>query len=97
MYTVTLSHARNPDVAGGYWSEPIESGKRRLLDVATLGDAAVACRAYIVRNGLGGGNWTGGKVTQKGKFVAKVSFNGRLWDSLDWQTQQEILPQEGPI
>jgi len=59
--------------------------------VNTLREASELCRAYIEGEGLGGGNWTGGKVTNAdGGFVAKVSFNGRLWDSMDWQTQKEI-------
>lgn len=77
MYKLTLSHAKNPDIAGGYWDEPIDG--RAKVDVATMQEAAQVCRAYIDRNGLGAGNWTGGKLYQGKKQVARVSYNGRVW------------------
>jgi len=77
---VKLSHAPNPDVRGGYWEEPLDRGRAVRINVATLADAADACRAYIARNGLGAGNWTGGKITDGKKVVGYVSYNGRVWD-----------------
>ena len=83
---VTLSHARNPDIDGGYWNEPVDSGKKQRVTVADLADASKVCRTFIERNDLGGGNWTGGEITKDGKVVAHVSYNGRVWDgrSKDW-------------
>jgi hypothetical protein len=80
MFTVTMKHASNPDIAGGYWNgKPTEGPAMRKVE--TFREAAAECRAYIERNGLGGGNWTGGQVfADKKTQVARVSFNGRVWD-----------------
>jgi hypothetical protein len=77
LFKVVLSHASNPDVAGGYYSGKPAEGKKT-VEVATLQDAATTCREYIDRHDLGAGNWTGGKVTQNGKHVADVYYNGRV-------------------
>jgi len=75
---VILSHGYNPDIEGGYWgarpdrdaiSEPVK----------TLAEASKACRRYIEEHGLGGGNWTGGKIYCGRKLVARVSYNGKVW------------------
>jgi hypothetical protein len=79
MLTVTLSHASNPDIDGGYWSEPIDAKKKQIIPVLSFGDASEKCREFIVRNDLGGGNWIGGKVFDGKKHVANISFNGRVW------------------
>ena len=76
--TVQLSHAGNPDCCG-YHSEPIDSGKKHLVEVADYAQASRVCRAYIDRNELGGGNWTGGAIRLGRKTVARVSYNGRVW------------------
>jgi hypothetical protein len=78
MYQVTLSHAKNPDINNGYWDEPPAEGCIK-VSVPTMQDAAKICRAYIERNNIGGGNWTGGKVYKGKKQVALVSYNGRIW------------------
>jgi hypothetical protein len=76
--TVELAHARNPDIRGGYWAEVPPKGKR-LVPVADFAEASRVCQAFINQYGLGGGNWTGGKIRQGGKVVARVSYNGRVW------------------
>lgn len=78
MYQVILSHAKNPDIAGGYWTEAPTEGRVKVA-ATTMQDAAKLCRAYIERNNLGSGNWTGGKVYEGKKQVARVSYNGRVW------------------
>lgn len=78
MYQVTLSHEKNPDIAGGYWHEAPREGSATAA-AATLQEAATLCRAYIERNNLGGGNWTGGKVYEGKTQVANISYNGRVW------------------
>ena len=75
---MVLSHASNPGIDGGYWSGKPTEG-RKVVEVVSLEEAAAVCTAYIDRHDLGGGNWTGGKVTQGGKHVADISFNGRIW------------------
>lgn len=92
MYYVNLSHAKNPDITnGGYWEQPKDAGKSKSVKCATLQEAAQECRAYIERNGLGSGNWTGGAVffgSNRGRIpgteqVATISYNGRIWDMTD--------------
>ena len=86
---VTLAHVKNPDIDGGYWSTPVEGGRKQTVKVANLAEASKVCRSYIERNNLGGGNWTGGRVTSdKGEFVAKISFNGRAWDTDGYSPNQ---------
>jgi hypothetical protein len=80
MYKVQLSHAPNPDIAGGYWTE--KRPAKLTASVKTLQDAASTCRAYIEHNELGGGNWTGGQVFMGKEQVARISYNGRIWDMI---------------
>ena len=81
--TVKLSHRSNPDIAGGYWNEPEESGKTQNVPVGSFAEASKVCSAFIRRNQLGGGNWTGGNIYEGRKKIARVSFNGRVWDNDD--------------
>ena len=78
---VTLSHRRNPDIVGGYWQLPVDPGRDRKVACSSLADASRICREYIERNSLGGGNWTGGKITDtSGKgTLGRVSYNGRIF------------------
>ena len=32
---------------------------------------------------LGGGNWNGGQICEEGRPLARVSYNGRVWDMGD--------------
>lgn len=76
---VKLSHSPNPDIRGGYWTDPIDSGRQTWVEVSGFPEASKVCRDYIEKNGLGGGNWTGGQVKDSGAHVARVSYNGRVW------------------
>lgn len=79
--TVELAHGRNPDIqGGGYWTLPLDSGKAHLVAVKDYSEASKVCMNFIERNGLGGGNWSGGKIRKDGKMIAHVSFNGRVWE-----------------
>jgi len=79
-FTVALRHGKNPDIPGGYWTPPVESGKTQRVSVASLEDASAAVRDYITRNGLGAGNFYPANVTDAhGTKVATISFNGRVW------------------
>jgi hypothetical protein len=77
--TVTLSHAPNPDVRDGYWDTPRDRGDLEAVNVESLEEARQTCLAYIKRNKLGGGNWTGGRVYRDAERYAYVSYNGRVW------------------
>lgn len=74
------SYEANVDVPGRWI--PVDSlagARRKTLDFIRAWD-------------LGGGNWTGGEVASDGKIVARISYNGRIWDTT---TGQEIPLAEG--
>jgi len=48
--------------------------------VASLREAALVCSRYRDEHNLGGRDWSGGDVKLGGKLVARVSYNGRVWD-----------------
>lgn len=75
-FTVTLSCAGNPDMRQAHnLGVPILQ-----VVVNSLDDARDECRKYIGENDLGGGNWTGGQITdEQGNPIAEVSYNGRIW------------------
>lgn len=76
------SHEASVDVPG------------RWVPVASLVDAPRIALDFIRAWDLGGGNWTGGEVASDGKVVARVSYNGRVWDAV---TDKEILLAKGDI
>lgn len=80
MLTLELSHVENPDITdGGYWSEQYRP-EPVMVAVASLEDAAALSQQYIGRYDLGGGNWTGGRVTtDDGRCVARIAYNGRIF------------------
>lgn len=78
-----LEHAKNPDIdGGGYWQDPV-SPKLTRVPVASLKEASEKLRAWVTLNGLGGGNITKrcGLVMAHSTKVARVSYNGRVWDA----------------
>jgi hypothetical protein len=97
-YTVTVAHHANPDVRGGYWTPPLDDGTEHKRKAETLRECIAICRAYIERNGLGGGNWGGGIVRRDGEAYAYVSYNGRAWDKpigADMRYTHELDPDTG--
>ena len=76
---VLLSSVGNPDKrqdpnAPLYGCEP-----ERTVEVKSFEWASAQCISFIHHNDLGGGNWSGGLITDKGKEIAYVSYNGRVW------------------
>ena len=52
----------------------------RKVEVESLREASMECRKFIDENELGGGNWYGGQVfDDDDKWIADVSYNGRVW------------------
>ena len=50
-----------------------------LVNVDSLEDASEACRAYIIDNSLGAGNWSGGDVyDEAGEKIAHICYNGKI-------------------
>lgn len=84
-YTVHLRSCGNPDHRQyGPISNP------ETVQTDTIAEAVQACRRYIEEWDLGGGNWPKTIIKYKGKRVAEVSYNGRLWD-----TNGLEIPQPG--
>jgi hypothetical protein len=46
----------------------------------SLQDASSKCRAYIAEHDLGSGNWAGGNVMLNNVPVARISYNGGIWN-----------------
>lgn len=90
-YTVKLAHVKNPDIEGGYWSPPAESGRIRFASAEDFQEASQACLDYIAKNELGSGNWAGGEVTRGPELVARVSYNGKVWPPEPWHSGQKPL------
>ncbi len=61
------------------------------VEVESLEMASVAVTNYIVENEVTGRDWTGGRVfNDHHRVVARVSYNGRVWD----KEGKEIPPKE---
>lgn len=79
-----IDHDQNPYI-------PLPGTTTYTASVKSLEEAVAGCLQYIEFNELGGGNWTGGKVTDKhGKQVAYISYNGRVWDSNKMSNEIEV-------
>lgn len=75
---VKLAACGNPD--HGQSPDPLPGVPSEVKEVGSFAEASAACRAYIEKYNLGGGNWAGGMVTEDdGGPIAKVSYNGRVW------------------
>jgi len=73
-----LKSCGNPD----YYQDPDRPISDTMkVNVDTLKMASDICREYILEYDLGGGNWIGGQVTEDNKQIAKISYNGRIWDN----------------
>lgn len=79
-FTVHLASCGNPDF-GQIPNKPLHGCEpNHYKNVESLEDAARAVKDFITKNDLGAGNWAGGVVRDKnGKTVARVSYNGRVW------------------
>ena len=85
MLKVKLSSCGNSDFPE---QRNIESlSPKKTVNVHDLKQASKVCRDYIEEYDLGGGNWIGGQVFDGEKQIARISYNGRIWDLDD----KEIL------
>jgi len=89
MLKVKLEAKPNHDYTGCDYRGSLNI-KARFITVATLKEASEICSAFIEKNELGGGNWTGGQVFENGKEIARVSYNGRIWEPLPFPQSKEI-------
>jgi hypothetical protein len=63
------------------------------VEVKSLKEASVLCGRFIDKYNLGSSNWMGGLVVDGNfKFIAQVSYNGRVWDNTleNWSISKEI-------
>lgn len=79
MYKLTLSSRGNPDF-GQDSTRSLPGVADLTIEVVDFAEASQECRSFIERNGLGGGNWSGGSIVDaEGKLVGQVSYNGKVW------------------
>ena len=76
VVTVCLEAMGNPDF-GQDPNRPVAAHK--MVTVEGIDHASRVCREYIESNLIGAGNWTGGQMYLNGKFIGKISYNGRFW------------------
>lgn len=80
MLTVELKSIGNPDFGENPHRPMPGCESDTAVPCVSFEDASRICREWIERNGLGGGNWTGGTVRDEaGEAVASISYNGRIW------------------
>lgn len=77
-YLIELKSCGNPD--HGQDPDKIVSPSR-LIDFDIIEEARKIQGDYITEYNLGGGNYCGGNITHKGKIIARMSYNGRVWGS----------------
>jgi len=85
-YSVFLRAVPNFDFGPQTHQATVDVPGRWIL-VDSLTDARQKALDFIRAWDLGGGNWNGGEIAHNGKVFARVSYNGRIWDS---STEQEI-------
>lgn len=89
-FYVRLSAYPNPE-RGQFGSMRIRS---QWVRVESFAEASEACRAFIREHTLGSGNWSGGTVRSgsvRGRIVAVVSYNGRVWRPEPWTPESRPL------
>lgn len=60
--------------------------------VEDLETASDLCKNFIKEFSLGSSNWIGGRVIDEhSNFIARISYNGRIWDNEDWKKAKEII------
>ena len=60
-------------------------------EVGSLKEASLLTRKFIDTFKLSSSNWIGGKVCDENfNPIARISYNGRVWDNEDWKIAKEI-------
>lgn len=96
---ITLHHVKNVDLTNGqgngtgYWDYPVDPARTTKV-VSSLREASDALMAWVRRNRLGGGNLARdcGLVRDGKKVLARVSYNGRVWEPGEGSTKEIVLP-----
>jgi hypothetical protein len=92
-YVVLCSSVGNPDFRQHPYF-PISPPEQFVCQ--TLQQCSQACRNYITKHNLGGGNWVGGQILHPDRGqIASVSYNGRIWK--DNGKKKKVLFSGGEI
>ena len=77
-----LSSVGNPDHNQNPNKSMFGCEPNKEITVSSFKEASEKSRAFINKNGLGAGNWSGGDVIDEetGNIIARVSYNGRVWN-----------------
>ena len=83
---VQLASDANPDYITNFRGLIEQLGKMTInplyVPCECLEQASAICQHFIDINGLGGGNFTGGRVVdEQFNFVARISYNGCAWST----------------
>lgn len=93
---VFLGSSENPSsIAQASRNVKLEEANKNIeavfYEVADLKEASEVCQKYIRYFNLGSGNFSGGRVIDDNdNFVARISYNGRVWDSNEFGKAKEI-------
>ena len=90
-YSLFLRAVPNLDFAPETHQATVDVPGRWIL-VDSIADARMKALDFIRAWDLGGGNWSGGEIARDGKVFARVSYNGRIWDTA---TEREIALSDG--
>ena len=89
---VLLASCGNPDYRQDTDKELFGCERNKWVTVKTFKEASQQCIDFIERNDLGGGNWNGGIIVEGSKIVARVSYNGRVWEGNEFSSKaKEII------
>ena len=95
MMTVQLSSVGNPDFQQDPTRELYGCEASHHVQVRSFREASKVCRAFITRNNLGGGNWDGGKIFKDGEPIARVAYNGRVFEGPLYRSNSACFYEPG--
>lgn len=80
MYSLTFSIHGNPD-----YGDSLDWSESHTITGNTIVEIRKAMLAFQGENNVGGGNWGEATLTNNGKLIGYVSYNGRVWASKYWE------------
>lgn len=92
---VFLANRGNPDFGQHHHLPMPDTKSDYYVEVQDFAEASKVCRDYINEFELGGGHWTGGKILQDKKEIARVSYNGSVWPPGKWDPEVKTLYEPG--
>ncbi len=94
---VILNSVGNPDLRQDPSKPLFGCEANKTVEVKTFKEASDACIDFINSNLLGSGNWSGGDILNKGKLIAYVSYNGRVWEVSSGTSKHDMANKEIPL